>query len=132
MANYYKETDSTDVERFVAVHDGAGAIQIRSFFDGESQLGTSFHVWELEPGTSEGAHTHDRGDALEEIYYFLHGQGSMWIEDERVPVSAGDAILVPAGVDHGFANTGTEPLRLVLIFGKPVPAAGRAADAEPQ
>jgi oxalate decarboxylase/phosphoglucose isomerase-like protein (cupin superfamily) len=28
-------------------------------------------------------------------------------------------MLVPPGIDHGFANTGTEPLRLVLLFGEP-------------
>ena len=36
-----------------------------------------------------------------------------------VPVTAGDAVLVPPGVDHGFRNTGTEPLRLILLWGEP-------------
>ena len=44
----------------------------------------------------------------------------MWIEEESIPVSTGDAILIPPGVAHGFENTGSEPLRLVLLFGKPV------------
>jgi mannose-6-phosphate isomerase-like protein (cupin superfamily) len=43
----------------------------------------------------------------------------MWIEGEELPIVAGDAFLVPPGVDHGFRNTGSEPLRLVLLFGKP-------------
>lgn len=45
----------------------------------------------------------------------------MWIEGEEIPVTAGDAILVPPGVDHGFRNIGDEPLWLVLLFGKPRP-----------
>ena len=77
-------------------------------------------MWELDPGVSEGSHIHGDEGALEELYYFLKGDGVMWVEDEEVPVSAGDAVLVPDGIDHGFRNTGSEPLRLVLIWGKPV------------
>ena len=43
----------------------------------------------------------------------------MWIDGEDVPVTAGDAVMVPPGVDHGFRNTGTEPLRLILLWGEP-------------
>ena len=118
---FFKENDSTGVRRVEGIHEGLGAIQVRSFFEGKSRLGTHFHVWELEPGTSEGTHTHQGEGALEEIYYFLQGQGRMWIEDESVTVSAGDAILVPAGIAHGFENNGTVPLRVVLFFGKPQP-----------
>lgn len=116
---YFKENDSTGVRRVEGVHEGRGAIQVRSFFDGQSRLGTRFHVWELDPGTSEGAHIHEEEGALEEIYYFTQGRGRMWIGDDRVDVAAGDAILVPAGVPHGFENNGTSPLRVVLFFGKP-------------
>ena len=118
---FFKENDSTEVRRVEAIHEGRGAIQVRSFFEGKSRLGTRFHVWELEPGTSEGTHTHEEEGALEEIYYFLQGQGRMWIGGDPVAVSAGDAILVPAGVPHGFENNGTSPLRVVLFFGKPHP-----------
>ena len=116
---YFKESDSTGVRLVEGVHEGRGAIRIRSFFDDKSRLGTRFHVWELDPGTSEGAHTHQEEGALEEIYYFTEGQGRMWIGDDPVDVAAGDAILVPAGVPHGFENNGTSPLRVVLFFGKP-------------
>jgi oxalate decarboxylase/phosphoglucose isomerase-like protein (cupin superfamily) len=34
-------------------------------------------------------------------------------------VARGDAVLVPSGIDHGLYNTGTEPLRLVLLWGEP-------------
>ena len=118
---FFKENDCTGIRRVEGIHEGRGAIQVRSFFEGKSRLGTRFHVWELEPGTSEGTHTHQEEGALEEIYYFLQGQGRMWIGDDRVAVSAGDAILVPAGVPHGFENNGTSPLRVVLFFGKPHP-----------
>lgn len=116
---YWKQSDTTDVRLVDAIHEGQGAIRIRPFFNGLSKTGVHFHVWELAPGVSEGAHVHEGDDNYEETYYFLQGRGVMTVEGRDVPVQAGDAILVPPGVDHGFRNTGDEPLRLVLLFGKP-------------
>jgi mannose-6-phosphate isomerase-like protein (cupin superfamily) len=116
---YLKESDSTNV-RIAPVHEGTGEIRIRHFFKGASQTGVNFHVWELAPGVSEGKHIHAGDENYEETYYFIQGEGMMWIDDEEVPVTAGDAVLVPPGVDHGFQNTGRIPLKLVLLFGKPV------------
>jgi len=41
-------------------------------------------------------------------------------EQSELPVKFDVWELAP-GVDHGLANTGSEPLRLVLLFGKPRP-----------
>lgn len=115
------------------MHGGDGTIVRRSFFRGRSRLAIQLDVWELPPGVSEGRHTHggerpphavDYGERpLEEIYYFLQGRGVMWIDGEEISVAAGDAVLVPPGVDHGFRNAGSEPLRVMLLWGEP-----RAAD----
>ena len=43
----------------------------------------------------------------------------MSVEGKDVPIKAGDSIMVPPGVDHGFRNTGNDLLKLVLIWGKP-------------
>jgi mannose-6-phosphate isomerase-like protein (cupin superfamily) len=118
---YWKQTDSTDLRAQPAIHEGEGTILRRLFFREQSQLGVRFDVWELPPGASEGCHTHAGADALEEVYYVLAGQGMMRIEDEEVALAPGDAVLVPPGIDHGLFNTGPEPLRLVLLFGKPQP-----------
>ena len=101
------------------VHVGEGVIQRRLFFCQQSQLPVRFDVWELPPGASEGNHAHGSDRPLEEIYYFLQGHGTMWIEGEEIPVAPGDAVLVPPGIDHGLYNGGTEPLRPVLLFGEP-------------
>ena len=119
IAMYIKESVSTDV-RLAAVHEGTGNIRIRHFFKGQSRTGVHLHVWELDPGVSEGMHIHEGTDNYEEIYYFFQGEGVMWIAAEKVPVAAGDAVLVPPGVDHGFENTGAVPLKLLLLFGKPL------------
>jgi len=61
-----------------------------------------------------------KGTALEEFYYFIEGEGLMWADGEDIPVTAGDAVLAPEGSDHGFRNTGSEPLKLLIIWGKPM------------
>jgi mannose-6-phosphate isomerase-like protein (cupin superfamily) len=116
---YWKQTDADGIEPELGVHAGEGLIKIRRFFYGQSRLAARFHVWELAPGATEGDHTHAGDYTLEEIYYFLQGQGELTVEGRAVPVRPGDAVLVPPGVDHGLRNTGPEPLRLVLVFGPP-------------
>ena len=115
---YWKEKDSTDV-RPRRIHDGEGDIKTRGFFHGISRLPITMQMWELDPGVSEGSHTHEGDESLEEIYYFLRGEGVMWVDGHNVPIAAGDAVLVPPGVDHGFRNTGTKPLKLVIVWGRP-------------
>jgi len=116
---YVKQTETSDVHQTPNIHGGEGVIVRRSMFRMESKLPIRMEVWELAPGVSEGGHTHDGKDELEEIYYFLEGQGVMSVEGEDVSIEAGDSIMVPPGVDHGFRNTGEGILKLVLIWGKP-------------
>jgi mannose-6-phosphate isomerase-like protein (cupin superfamily) len=116
---YHIENDSTGVRTMPAYHDGEGVMRTRGFFDEVSRLPIKFQMWELDPGVSEGGHVHEGDDALEEVYYFLSGRGTMWADGEDFAVTAGDAVMVPPGSDHGFRNTGSEPLKLVIIWGKP-------------
>ena len=76
-------------------------------------------VWELPPGASEGRHVHEGSDSLEEFYYFIAGRGVMWMDGDEVEVKAGDAVMAPPGVDHGFRCVGDEMLKLVIAWGVP-------------
>jgi len=116
---YWKENDSTNIVE-QSIHHGDGLIKRRGFFHEVSRLPIKCQVWELGPGVSEGSHSHQDSTPLEEIYYFLEGHGIMWINGEDVPIEPGDALLVPPGVDHGFRNTGDVPLKLVIIWGRPL------------
>ena len=116
---YWKQSESSDVVTSAPIHDGDGEIARRALFAKASRLPIRLEVWELEPGASEGSHVHKDPKALEEIYYFLQGEGEMQVDSEDVPISAGDAIMVPPGAEHGFRNTGTGPLKLVIIWGDP-------------
>lgn len=57
-ATYWKETDSTDLRRQEAIHEGVGTIVRKMFFREQSQLPIRFDIWELPPGGSQGDHTH--------------------------------------------------------------------------
>jgi quercetin dioxygenase-like cupin family protein len=116
------QRDDEDVQTRVTVHDGAGVIQISRLFRDRLTIPVQVQIWKLEPGASEGDHTHpsdDPADNWEELYYVLSGTGTITIDDEPREIAPGDAILVPAGVDHGLYASGEESLRILLIFGRP-------------
>ena len=57
-------------------------------------------------------HTH----AQSEVYVFLSGTGEVVIDGESTPVTSGDAVFIPGGVEHMAVNTGSETLRLLYFF----------------
>ena len=116
--NYWKENDSTGIISR-PVHHGEGDIKMRGFFDTISNLPVKFHVWEMDPGVTEGAHIHEGENSLEELYYFVEGKGELWFGEETLQVEAGDAVLVPQNVDHGMRNNSDKPMRVIVVWGKP-------------
>ena len=116
------QRDATDPRVSSSIHDGVGEIVRRRLFADRLSLPVHAQVWELAPGTSEGDHTHpgdDPDDSFEELYYVLSGTGVITIGGARHEIAPDDAVLVPTGVDHGLYATGSEPLRILLVFGKP-------------
>lgn len=66
-----------------------------------------------EPGQATATHLHPR---QEEIFYVIEGNGTILVDEEEVPVSAGSVVFVPAGARHGIrADAGG---RLALMFVK--------------
>jgi mannose-6-phosphate isomerase-like protein (cupin superfamily) len=68
----------------------------------------------LLPGQAVTPHHHRE---IEEVYYIIAGRGVMTVGGEQREVAAGDAVFVPRGHRHTLANTGTEPIRLLLVCG---------------
>jgi mannose-6-phosphate isomerase-like protein (cupin superfamily) len=68
-----------------------------------------------EPG--EGVDFWHSHAVLEELYFFVEGEGEMGLDDEVVPVKAGTALLVKQGVMRTWrANpTSPGPLRWLCI-----------------
>ena len=116
---YWKQIEATDRIVSDQIHDGIGLIKRRSLFRESSRLPISMEIWTLDQGVTEGNHIHQEPRPLEEVYYFLEGEGTMTVDGEEVPVKAGDAILVPLCANHSIISTGADPLRLVIIWGAP-------------
>jgi quercetin dioxygenase-like cupin family protein len=72
------------------------------------------------PGQSQKAHTHD---AQDKIYYVLEGSGRFSLGGEEERLSAGEALVAPAGVEHGLVNDGAEPLLVLVVVTPPPPHA---------
>ena len=68
----------------------------------------------LPPGHTVTPHHHRE---IEEIYYIVAGRGLMTVGSQQQEVAAGDAVYVPRGHRHTLTNTGTEPIRLLLVCG---------------
>ncbi len=77
-----------------------------------------FDLYCLKPGQSQKVHRHGGSD---KIYYVLRGRASIRVGEEQGQLATGEAVLAPAGVDHGVSNTTREPLTL-LVFMAPKPA----------
>jgi mannose-6-phosphate isomerase-like protein (cupin superfamily) len=78
----------------------------------------------LPVGAAVGRHYHKH---TEEIYYILEGSGEMTVGEETSAVSAGDAVYIPADSVHTLKNTGTAPMKIMLVCG----AAHDLADSFP-
>jgi quercetin dioxygenase-like cupin family protein len=83
------------------------------------------YVWAHEPGETAGLHTHD----VDHVLVMRSGVMRWTVDGEAIDAVAGDVIVAPAGVQHGFEVIGDEPVRLLCIE-SPNPDHG-SADVEP-
>jgi len=56
------------------------------------------------PGQVLPRHSHEHEH---EVFDVLAGTGTIWLDGQPVPAGPGTSVFVPAGVDHGFENTGS-------------------------
>ena len=70
------------------------------------------------PGQTQKAHTHDTQD---KIYYVLEGAGGFMLGGQEERLAAGDALVAPAGVEHGLVNDAAEPLLVLVVVTPPPP-----------
>jgi len=64
------------------------------------------------PGEDIGAEVHH----VDQILFFISGQGTAIVNGDEKHVGAGDVVDVPAGAEHNFINTGTEALKLYTVY----------------
>jgi quercetin dioxygenase-like cupin family protein len=74
----------------------------------------------FEPGQEHRLHAHAGQD---KAYLVVGGAGLFLLDGEMLPMSAGDLLVAPAGVNHGVRNTGSERLLVVAVLA-PAPPRG--------
>jgi quercetin dioxygenase-like cupin family protein len=77
---------------------------------GAGALSTSLLT--IEPGATATVHRHK----IEEAMLVIEGEGLAILGDERFPIKANETLLAPAGVRHGFVNTGSRTMVVSGIF----------------
>ena len=70
----------------------------------------------LRPGEDIGAEVHDEND---QVLIFTEGTVRAEVGGETRDVGAGDLVVVPAGTEHNFTNTGSGLVRLLTVYGPP-------------
>jgi mannose-6-phosphate isomerase-like protein (cupin superfamily) len=74
-----------------------------------------FEQW-IAPGNGAPTHSHP----VEEVLTVREGEAEMWMGEERVIVTAGQSLTVPAGRRHGFRNSGSGTLHLHAVLASPI------------
>src|SRR5947208_234577 len=82
--------------------------------NGAAQL-CIFEQW-IAPGTGAPTHSHP----VEEVLTVREGEAEMWLNQERVVVTAGQSLIVPALRLHGFRNCGTVSLHIHAVLASAV------------
>ena len=78
------------------------------------------YLYCVAPGQSQKRHTHGDQD---KVYIVLEGEGRISVGDAEERVGPGEAVIAPAGVDHGVVNDGAAPLLLLVVVTPPPPHA---------
>jgi uncharacterized cupin superfamily protein len=84
-----------------------------------TKLGAGFDI--LEPGKIGCPYHYHL--AQEEMFVILEGEGTLRVAGERVPVRAGDVIVIPPGPEypHHLINTGSAPMKFLSISTQEAP-----------
>lgn len=69
----------------------------------------------LKPNEEIGAEVH----TLDQFFRVEEGSGETVIDGVRTKISAGFAVLIPAGANHNIINTGGVPMKLYTIYSPP-------------
>ena len=72
-------------------------------------------VMSLNPKEEIGVELHE----LDQFFRVEEGTGEALLEGLRTEISAGFAVLVPAGTKHNIINTGKVPLKLYTLYAPP-------------
>ena len=72
-------------------------------------------VMALKPKEEIGMEVHQ----LDQFFRVEEGAGEAVLDGTRTAISAGFAVLVPAGTNHNIINTGSAPLKIYTLYSPP-------------
>ena len=81
---------------------------------GASQL-CMFEQW-VSPGNGAPTHSHP----VEEVLTVRSGEAEMWLDQDRMILTAGQSLIVPARRLHGFRNSGSVTLHIHAVLASPI------------
>src|SRR5216684_3084756 len=99
-----RETWRPGVETRMLVSASNGAMQL-----------CMFEQW-IAPGTGAPTHSHP----VEEVLTVREGEAEMWMDEQRIVVSVGQSLIVPAERQHGFRNSGNVTLHIHAVLASPI------------
>ncbi|SFN81165.1 Mannose-6-phosphate isomerase, cupin superfamily [Geodermatophilus obscurus] len=82
---------------------------------------TQLVVMTIPPDGEIGEEVHED---IDQILTFVSGVGEAKVGGATKKVAQGDLVVVPAGTEHNFLNTGPNPLVLYTVYGPPEHADG--------
>lgn len=86
-----------------------------ALFEGGDQIPTSIFVTEYERGRGPDLHTHP----YPEVFVVETGTAVFTAGDEKLTVTGGHIVVVPAETPHGFKCDGDDTLRVVSVHPSP-------------
>ena len=93
-------------------HDGGGQTIGYSFFDKTPGMKFIFRKRALHPGAGVGLHEQHE----DEVYYVLSGKGVMTVDDTKVDMTPGTAVLTRPGSSHSLKQTGSDDLVVLISY----------------
>ena len=103
--------NSNELEYESTAH-GAGLKKVLVQSTDTSTKLTQLALGKLLPGEIIAMHSHN---SMEEIFYFLQGEGIYMVNNQNLPVSASIVVRIPAGVQHSLTAMGTTALEFIYF-----------------
>ena len=72
-----------------------------------------YDLYCLEPGQEQKVHHHEASD---KVYLALEGNPTVQVGEERDEIHPGEAVIAPAGRDHGVSNPTQERSVLLVVM----------------
>jgi quercetin dioxygenase-like cupin family protein len=86
-----------------------------ALFEGQDAAPVSVFVTEYPQGRGPDLHLHP----YPEVFVVLDGTAAFTAGDERLTVTGGHVVVVPADTPHGFKGAGEDTLRVVSVHPSP-------------